>query len=54
MPPASYHTADLNSASFFVNFGLPFFNRNQGEMRVPVTRSRKPRDAGIGERHRVV
>jgi cobalt-zinc-cadmium efflux system outer membrane protein len=26
------HTADLNSASFFVNFGLPFFNRNQGEI----------------------
>ena len=26
------HTADLNSASFFVNFGLPVFNRNQGEI----------------------
>ncbi|HZM10444.1 MAG TPA: TolC family protein [Candidatus Limnocylindrales bacterium] len=26
------HTADQNSASFFVNFGLPIFNRNQGEI----------------------
>ncbi len=26
------HTADQNSASFFVNFDLPFFNRNQGEI----------------------
>ena len=26
------HTADLNSASFFVNFNLPVFNRNQGEI----------------------
>ena len=26
------HTAGQNSASFFVNFGLPFFNRNQGEI----------------------
>jgi cobalt-zinc-cadmium efflux system outer membrane protein len=26
------HTADINSASFFVNFDLPIFNRNQGEI----------------------
>ena len=26
------HTAGQNSASFFVNFGLPIFNRNQGEI----------------------
>ncbi len=26
------HTADQNSASFFVNFPLAFFNRNQGEI----------------------
>jgi outer membrane protein, heavy metal efflux system len=26
------HTADQSSASFFVNFGLPIFNRNQGEI----------------------
>ena len=26
------HTAGENSASFFVNFGLPIFNRNQGEI----------------------
>ena len=26
------HTAGENSASFFVNFDLPFFNRNQGEI----------------------
>jgi cobalt-zinc-cadmium efflux system outer membrane protein len=26
------HNADQNSASFFVNFGLPVFNRNQGEI----------------------
>jgi len=26
------HTAGLSSASFFVNFGLPIFNRNQGEI----------------------
>ena len=26
------HTADQSSASFFVNFGLPVFNRNQGEI----------------------
>jgi len=26
------HTAGINSASFFVNFGLPIFNRNQGEI----------------------
>jgi cobalt-zinc-cadmium efflux system outer membrane protein len=26
------HTAGLNSASFFVNFDLPIFNRNQGEI----------------------
>ncbi len=26
------HTADQNSASFFLNFGLPFFDRNQGEI----------------------
>jgi cobalt-zinc-cadmium efflux system outer membrane protein len=30
---ASYsHTADQSSASFYVNFGLPVFNRNQGEI----------------------
>jgi outer membrane protein, heavy metal efflux system len=26
------HTAGINSASFFVNFDLPIFNRNQGEI----------------------
>jgi cobalt-zinc-cadmium efflux system outer membrane protein len=26
------HTSGENSASFFVNFGLPIFNRNQGEI----------------------
>ena len=26
------HTAGENSASFFLNFGMPFFNRNQGEI----------------------
>ena len=26
------HTADLNSASFFLGFGLPVFDRNQGEI----------------------
>jgi cobalt-zinc-cadmium efflux system outer membrane protein len=26
------HTAGINSASFFVNFELPIFNRNQGEI----------------------
>ena len=26
------HTSGLSSASFFVNFGLPIFNRNQGEI----------------------
>jgi outer membrane protein, heavy metal efflux system len=26
------HVSDQNSASFFVNFGLPIFNRNQGEI----------------------
>jgi cobalt-zinc-cadmium efflux system outer membrane protein len=26
------HTAGINSASFFVSFDLPFFNRNQGEI----------------------
>ncbi len=26
------HTADQSSASFFVNFGLPIFDRNQGEI----------------------
>jgi len=26
------HTAEQSSASFFVNFGLPVFNRNQGEI----------------------
>src|SRR5271167_870685 len=26
------HTSGQNSASFFVNFGLPIFNRNQGEI----------------------
>ena len=26
------HTAGENSASFFMNFGLPFFDRNQGEI----------------------
>jgi cobalt-zinc-cadmium efflux system outer membrane protein len=26
------HTAGMNSASFFVNFELPIFNRNQGEI----------------------
>jgi cobalt-zinc-cadmium efflux system outer membrane protein len=26
------HTGDLSSASFFVNFDLPIFNRNQGEI----------------------
>jgi cobalt-zinc-cadmium efflux system outer membrane protein len=26
------HTSDQNSTSFFVNFGLPVFNRNQGEI----------------------
>ena len=26
------HVADQSSASFFVNFGLPIFNRNQGEI----------------------
>jgi cobalt-zinc-cadmium efflux system outer membrane protein len=26
------HTAGENSASFFLNFGLPIFNRNQGEI----------------------
>ncbi len=26
------HTAGINSASFFVNFALPIFNRNQGEI----------------------
>ena len=33
MVPLDYtHTAGQNSASFFVNFGLPIFNRNQGEI----------------------
>ena len=49
------HTADQNSASFFVNFGLPIFNRNQGEIaRTGYALNAGPGDAGVHERHLIV
>ncbi len=43
------HTAGLNSASFFINFALPIFNRNQGEIartRYALTQSQELQAAG--------
>ncbi len=46
------HTAGENSASFFVNFGLPIFNRNQGEIaRTRLCAYAGPGDAGVDQRH---
>ena len=43
------HVAGINSASFFVNFALPIFNRNQGEIartRYALTQSQELEAAG--------
>ena len=46
---------DQNSASFFVNFGLPIFNRNQGEIaRTGYALTQAQETAGVNQRHRAV
>jgi cobalt-zinc-cadmium efflux system outer membrane protein len=43
------HASGLNSASFFINFALPIFNRNQGEIartRYALTQSQELQAAG--------
>ena len=49
------HTADQNSASFFVNFDLPIFNRNQGEIaRTGYVLTQAQEMQAVGERHGAV
>ena len=46
------HVSDQSSASFFVNFPIAVFNRNQGEIaRTEYALTARPGDAGLDERY---